>query len=145
MEALKISTESFFQLKYLQFIRNTVQIIALLHDIWFIIYKLLLSNAQRFKGPSWRKFHPLSTKTEFKCRTIKVNLSTRWRWVTELHALAALCLGRTLEHIEQEAGWAAEPVWTFWRTEKPLATTGIWTADCPVRSLVIYWLHYPGS
>jgi len=65
-------------------------------------------------------------KTEFKCWTIKVNLNTRWRWVTELHPLAALCPGRTLEPTEQEAGWAPEPVWTFWRTEKPLATTGIW-------------------
>jgi len=27
---------------------------------------------QRFKGPSQRKFHTLSTKTEFKCHTIKV-------------------------------------------------------------------------
>jgi len=37
------------------------------------MYKRLLSNAQRFKGPSLGKFRPLSTKTEFKCRTIKVN------------------------------------------------------------------------
>jgi len=46
MCALKISTEFFFELKYLQFIRNTVQIIALLHHIQFIIYKLLLSNTR---------------------------------------------------------------------------------------------------
>jgi len=52
-----------------------VQIIALLHHIWFIIYKCLLSIAQRFKGPSQRKFRLLSTKMEFKCRTIKVNVS----------------------------------------------------------------------
>jgi len=35
-----------------------------------------------------------------------------------------------------EAGWTPEPVWTLWRTEKSLTTTGIRTPDHPVRSLV---------
>ena len=37
------------------------------------MYKHLLSNTQRFKGSSWRKFRTRSMKTEFKCCTLKVN------------------------------------------------------------------------
>jgi hypothetical protein len=36
----------------------------------------IVKHAQRFKGPLQRKFCPLSTKTEFKCQTIKVNLQS---------------------------------------------------------------------
>jgi len=37
--------------------------------------------------------------------------------------------------IEYEAGWAPEPVWTFWKTDESL-TTEIRTLDSPARSPV---------
>ena len=37
----------------------------------------IVERAERFKGPSRRMFRELSTKTEFKCRTIKVNSAQR--------------------------------------------------------------------
>jgi len=37
--------------------------------------------------------------------------------------------------VEQEAGWALDPVWTFWRREKSLAHAGIRCTDRPVRSI----------
>jgi len=36
---------------------------------------MFIKDARRFKGLSRRKFRPLSTKTEFKCRMIKVKLT----------------------------------------------------------------------
>ena len=36
---------------------------------------------------------------------------------------------------EYEAGWATEPVWTFWKIEKPLDPTGTGTPDHPGCSL----------
>jgi len=38
--------------------------------------------------------------------------------------------------IKQEAGWAPEQVWTFWRRVKAATPTGIRITDRPVRSLV---------
>ena len=38
--------------------------------------------------------------------------------------------------IQQEAGWAPGPVWTFWRREKSHTLARIRTPDCPARSLV---------
>jgi hypothetical protein len=63
MWALKISTEYFFELKYLRFIRNTVQIIALLHHLWFVIYKRLLSNTRNdLKGLRGENLFPSAQK-----------------------------------------------------------------------------------
>jgi len=43
----------FFELKWLGFIPNTMQIITLFHHTLFIIYKRLLSNTRRsLEGPS---------------------------------------------------------------------------------------------
>jgi len=42
---------------------------------------------------------------------------------------------RTPLRIGQEAGWALEPVWAFWRREKSLFLAGIRTPDLPTRSL----------
>jgi hypothetical protein len=51
------------------------------------------------------------------------------------------CLASRLDRFtpipnQQEAGWAPEPVATFWRREKSLAHTGILTSDSPARSRV---------
>jgi len=46
MWALKFFSESFFELKYLRIICNTVQVIELVNHIRFIIYKRLLSNTR---------------------------------------------------------------------------------------------------
>ena len=43
---------------------------------------------------------------------------------------------RTLVPVEYEAGWAPEPVWTVWRTEKFLAPYSVRTPDRPARSPV---------
>jgi len=43
--------------------------------------------------------------------------------------------------IEQEAGWASEPVWT---DAENLAPTGIRSPDRPARSESLYGLSYPG-
>jgi ABC-type nickel/cobalt efflux system permease component RcnA len=66
-------TEFFFKLKYLWFIPKhnadyCIISLSLVHNI------CLLPNAQRLKGPSQRKFHTQSTKTELKVHAIMVNL-----------------------------------------------------------------------
>jgi hypothetical protein len=38
--------------------------------------------------------------------------------------------------IESEAGWAPEPVWRYWGTEKSFPSARIRTPDRPARSLV---------
>jgi hypothetical protein len=49
----------------------------------------------------------------------------------QLRAPAALLLRKKPVLIEQEAGWAPEQVWTFWRREKFLTPTGIRVANRP--------------
>jgi hypothetical protein len=67
-----------------------------------------------------------------------LNLGTRWKWVANFTLQLLYLQERTPVPIEQEAGWATEVVWTFWRREKSLAHTGIWTPDSPPAcSLVI--------
>jgi len=39
-------------------------------------------------------------------------------------------------HNAWEAGWFSEPVWTFWKREKPLAPPWIRTPDSPVHSRI---------
>ena len=52
----------------------------------------------------------------------------------QLNASAALPQKRTLVHIEYEAWWAADPVWTLWR--KVVVPAGLRTLDLPARGLV---------
>ena len=50
---------------------------------------------------------------------------------------------RCPESIEEEAGWASDPVWTHWIRENFLLLTGmgleLWCLFSPVRTLVIVW------
>ena len=43
---------------------------------------------------------------------------------------------------EQEAGWASESVWTYWKGDKSPAPTAIRTPDRPARSLVTIPTEY---
>jgi len=57
------------------------------------------------------------------------------------HAEADLPPGKDLLPTVQESGWAPEPVWT---DAENLASTGIQTPGCPVRSESLYRLRSPG-
>jgi hypothetical protein len=61
---------------------------------------------------------------EWRYSSTILNLSTRWRCV-QLHTLAVLSpeKQRPVSTV-QEAEWAPEPVWTFWRREKSPTPTG---------------------
>ena len=43
---------------------------------------------------------------------------------------------RTQVPTEEEAGWAPQTVWTFWRTEKSIARIAIRSPDPAARSLI---------
>jgi hypothetical protein len=59
MYALNIATESFFEQKYVRFIRNTMHIMSLFHHLRFVRYKRLLFNKRkRYKGPSQKDSVP---------------------------------------------------------------------------------------
>ena len=47
----------------------------------------------------------------------------------ELHFMGAL-------HWGKEAAWAPQPVWTFWKREKSVASAGIQTPDRAAGNLV---------
>jgi hypothetical protein len=64
-----------------------------------------------------------------------LDLGTRWRRVVNFTSQTLYSLGKTSVPNEQEAGFAPEPVWTFWRREKSVATAGIQTPDCTTHSL----------
>lgn len=54
------------------------------------------------------------------------NLDIRWRCVVSLMPQSLSTKGK--EHpflLEEESGWATEPIWTFWRTDQSLASAGI--------------------
>lgn len=53
-----------------------------------------------------------------------------------LHASAALHWERAAAPIEQEAGWATELFWVFWRREKSLTPAEIRTPDRPARGII---------
>jgi hypothetical protein len=64
----------------------------------------------------------------------------------QLHAPASLPPGKYPPPvpIEQEAGWAPEPIWTLWRWEKSFPCLE-WKPGRPARSLSLYRLSYPDS
>jgi hypothetical protein len=53
-----------------------------------------------------------------------------------LHASAALLWERLPAPEEQEAGWASELFWAFWKREKSLIPAGIRTPVRPPRGIV---------
>jgi hypothetical protein len=88
-------------------------------------------------GRSGRRFHvekqqgnlfPLSNTPRRRmgewsyCSAI-LDLDTRCRWVVSFTLSTALFRAKG----SQEAGWAPEPIWTLWSTEKSLAPSGNWT------------------
>jgi hypothetical protein len=59
-----------------------------------------------------------------------LNLSIRWKCVVNSAPWALYPHGKNPSvPIDQEAGWASELVWTFWRREKSLATAENQTLD----------------
>lgn len=54
----------------------------------------------------------------------------------QCHILATLSLERNPGPIQQKAGWASQPVQTFWRSEKSLASNVIQTPEYPAHYLV---------
>jgi hypothetical protein len=64
----------------------------------------------------------------------------------QLHAPSALPLGKkSLVPIEQESGWAPEPVWTRWWREKVPAPAGIRTPQPFSPKTKAVQLSYPSS
>jgi hypothetical protein len=54
------------------------------------------------------------------------------------YTLVTLPTGNNLVPTEQEAGWAQQPIWIFWRGEKKfLVPAGIQTPDCPITILIV--------
>ena len=53
-----------------------------------------------------------------------ISLGTGWKWMVSF----------TSRPLYSQEGTVAG--WEFWRRQKSFASTGIWTSDCPVRSLV---------
>ena len=49
-----------------------------------------------------------------------LNHEIRWRWVVNITSWPLYCRKGTKVPTEEKAKWAAEPVWTNWRTEKSL-------------------------
>jgi hypothetical protein len=66
------------------------------------------------------------------------NLGDRCGWVINAMPHPLYTRERDLVPILQEAGQAPEPAWTG---EENLASTGILSPDCPLRSESLYQLH----
>jgi hypothetical protein len=78
----------------------------------------------------WTQSHPIQELTElqeiiWRCQgqwrynSTCLVLCKRWRWVVSFTPLPLYPRGKEPPvHIEQEAGWAPEPVWTLWRREQ---------------------------
>jgi hypothetical protein len=145
------------------FMNVVVEWLALMLYIW----KIPLSNLGL--GPAMLMGFVVSFNsfTKIPCKKLKQSRYTPWRRLGERRysssfttsALdggewSASCPGCALPPgkwppvpIEQEAGWAPEPVWTDARGKILLPLPGIkpQSPGHPVRSQALYWLSYPGS
>ena len=65
-----------------------------------------------------------------------LNLGTSW-----------MCVVTFMIHdtFEQEAGWASEPAWEFWKRDKFLRLPGIESCAVPPVRQSVYRLHFFGS
>jgi len=72
-------------------------------------------------GPKNKIMFSLSIETHNGSRGIApliLNLGTGWRFAVKFTSCPPYLRERTPVPIEQEAGWASEPVWTFWSSDK---------------------------
>jgi hypothetical protein len=65
-----------------------------------------------------------------------LNLRTRLRLVVYFTPLPFKTREGPPLPVEEQAGWAPEPVWTIWKREQSLALSGIRMPSLPVRVLV---------
>ena len=63
-----------------------------------------------------------------------INLGSRWRYVNNLTLWPFYRPERVPVFVEEEAGWAPEPVWTVLENRKSLASAEIRPPDLAVRS-----------
>ena len=70
-----------------------------------------------------------------------LNLDTRSRRIVSFLSRSLYAREVTAISTEYEAGWTLEPVWKFWRRDKPLASAKIRTPDGSVRSEPLYLLR----
>jgi hypothetical protein len=87
----------------------------------------------------------MKTYGEWRYSATILDLSTRWRWVVRLHALAALPPGKSSSvSIGYVLGWDPEPVWTLWRREQSCLCRDL-NSGYPTHSPSLYQLSYPDS
>jgi hypothetical protein len=83
---------------------------------------------------------------QWRCTTIHSWSQHQTEMSNQLHALAALLLGKDLAVlIVWEAGWAPEPVWMLWSREKLLCPFQELNLCHPVHRPSIHQMSYPGS
>jgi hypothetical protein len=65
-----------------------------------------------------------------------LSIGARWSSVIDVTLRPLYPHERTQAPTHWKGGWTPQPVWTFWKKEKSLASAGIWTLDPPARILV---------
>jgi hypothetical protein len=78
---------------------------------------------------------------ELKYRPIILDLKTRWRWVVSYTPRPLYSRGIDIIPNGQEAGWALEPVWAHWGTEKSCHDWNRIRIVQPVASLYTDWAN----
>ena len=74
-----------------------------------------------------------------------LNPGARWKLNHQHHKAATLLPVKNQRYLlEEKAGWAPEPIWTFWRKDRSLSPARIWTSDCTEITWSLYALHYCG-